>query len=128
MRFSILSSLAGDGMHNGLSGAQTSSNKSRTFKAVAIGIAWCCLAWLAFVPSIAAQTARALANKNDSDSLHQFNSSVRALVKRVTPSVVQLQVTGYGPVEGSRATTTLVFERRRATEPAATMVPVGYSE
>ncbi len=113
-------------MHNGLSGAQTSSNKSRTFKAVAIGIAWCCLAWLAFVPSIAAQTARALANKNDSDSLHQFNSSVRALVKRVTPSVVQLQVTGYGPVEGSRRTTSLVLGRQESIGSGVIIDPDGY--
>jgi hypothetical protein len=57
------------------------------------GPAWLCLVWLAFVPGIAAQTsARAVANKNDSNPLHQFNISIRALVKRVTPSVVQILI------------------------------------
>src|SRR5882672_11794835 len=47
------------------------------------------LACLVFAPSVAAQpSAQATASKNDSDSLHQFNSSIRALVRRVTPSVV----------------------------------------
>src|ERR1700752_1468408 len=35
------------------------------------------------------------------DSLHQFNTAVRRLVRQVTPSVVQVQASGYGPVENS---------------------------
>ena len=35
----------------------------------------------------------------ESDPLHQFNRAVRKLVKQVTPSVVQVLASGYGPVE-----------------------------
>lgn len=35
------------------------------------------------------------------DSLHQFNTAVRKLVSQVTPSVVQVQASGYGPVGNS---------------------------
>jgi serine protease Do len=74
-----------------------------------------CLACLVLGPSIEAQTStRGGVNKNDSDPLHQFNNSIRTLVKRVTPSVVQVMVTGYGPVEDSRSTTSLVIGRQQS--------------
>ena len=90
----------------------------------------CCASawlWLAFAPEFAAQTsARAVANKNDSDPLHQFNSSVRALVKRVTPSVVQVLVTGYGPVESSRGSTSLVLGKQESIGSGVIIDPDGY--
>ncbi len=92
------------------------------------GLLWLWLAWLAFVPSIAAQTsAQAVANKNNSDPLHQFNSSVRTLVKRVTPSVVQVMVTGYGPVEASGSTASLVLGRPRSHEVSTALAVAGGS-
>ena len=33
------------------------------------------------------------------DTLHKLNESVDALISRVSPSVVQILVTGYGPVD-----------------------------
>ncbi|MCM3903133.1 MAG: trypsin-like peptidase domain-containing protein [Pyrinomonadaceae bacterium] len=109
-------------MQNDLAGAQTVGNKKRAPKPVA----WLCLMWLALAPSIAAQTSARGSAKNDSDSLHQFNSSVRALVKRVTPSVVQVLVTGYGPVEGSRGATSLVLGRQESIGSGVIIDPDGY--
>lgn len=85
------------------------------------------LACLVFAPSVAAQSsAQATASKNDSDSLHQFNNSVRALVKRVTPSVVQVLVTGYGPVETNRGATSLVLGRQDSIGSGVIVDPDGY--
>ncbi len=118
---------AGDGMQNGLPGAQNIGNKSLAAKRVPMGLAWLCLAWLAFAPGIAAQTAALRAtNKNDSDPLQQFNSSVRALVNRVTPSVVQVIVTGYGPVEGSHGATSLVIGRQQSIGSGVIVDSEGY--
>ena len=79
-------------------GAGTMSTAKRTqleILAFPVSALLLVLACLAFAPDIAAQTsAQSAANTNDSDPLHQFNSSVRALVKRVSPSVVQVLVTG----------------------------------
>jgi serine protease Do len=92
-----------------------------------IGPLWLLLGWLVFAPGIAAQTsARLAASKFESDSLHQFNNSVRALVKRVTPSVVQVQATGYGPVESSRGTTSLVVGRQESIGSGVIIDPAGY--
>ena len=56
-----------------------------------------CLIWW-----LAATTSAQTSNRNhDFDALHQFNSAVRKLVSQVTPSVVQVVATGYGPVESS---------------------------
>ena len=85
------------------------------------------LACLVFAPSVAAQpSAQATASKNDSDSLHQFNSSIRALVRRVTPSVVQVLVTGYGPVETNRSSTSLVLGRQDSIGSGVIVDPDGY--
>src|ERR1044072_9103658 len=46
-------------------------------------------------------TAQTTKHNHDFDALHQFNSAVRKLVSQVTPSVVQVVATGYGPVESS---------------------------
>jgi serine protease Do len=48
------------------------------------------------------------------DALHQLNSSVELLVKRVSPSVVQVQATGFGATEeGEGGETALVVGRLR---------------
>ena len=46
-------------------------------------------------------TAQTTKHNHDFDPLHQFNGAVRKLVSQVTPSVVQVVATGYGPVESS---------------------------
>ncbi|HSE33367.1 MAG TPA: trypsin-like peptidase domain-containing protein [Pyrinomonadaceae bacterium] len=49
------------------------------------------------------------------DPLDQFNASVEDLVKKVWPSVVQIQVTSYGPREESdRGNTTVTVGRQRS--------------
>jgi serine protease Do len=58
--------------------------------------------------SLAAQT------KPSTDPLHQLNSSVESLVKKISPSVVQIAVTGYGAVEeNSRGTADITVGRQR---------------
>lgn len=48
-----------------------------------------------------AATARGQASQpqRSPDALHQFNDSVEALVERVSPSVVQIVVSGYSSTE-----------------------------
>src|SRR6185295_16817432 len=87
------------------------------------GLLWLCLVCLFLAPQVSAQTVTA---KVDFDPLHQLNSSVRALVKRVTPSVVQVLVTGYGPVEGSGGNTSLVLGRQQSIGSGVIIDPDGY--
>ena len=67
---------------------------------------------LLFAAALPAQTpGRAMAL----DPLHQFNSSIEALVKHVSPSVVQVLATGYGAVEeSSRSNMGLAVEKQRS--------------
>src|SRR6266478_9510446 len=49
------------------------------------------------------------------DELRKLNESAGALIKRVSPSVVQILVTGYGPLEeGEKGSTSAVIGRQRA--------------
>src|ERR1700722_14356767 len=49
------------------------------------------------------------------DLLHQLNSSIEALVQRVSPTVVQVQVTGYGSTqESNQGQTSLVISKQRS--------------
>jgi serine protease Do len=85
----------------------------------------CCgFAWGAcFAPRASAQT---VTSKGDPDPRHQLNNSVRALVQRVTPSVVQILVTGYGPVASSRGNTDLVVGKQESIGSGAIVDPDGY--
>src|SRR6185369_1718745 len=61
------------------------------------------------------------------DPLDQFNASVEQLVKRVWPSVVQIQVTSYGPREESeRGNTNIIVGRQRAVGSGFVIDPDGY--
>jgi serine protease Do len=61
------------------------------------------------------------------DELHKLNQSVNALIKKVSPSVVQILVTGYGPLEGGeRGNTTSVIGRQRAIGSGFVIDPSGY--
>src|SRR6266850_85193 len=82
-----------------------------------------CLLCLSLAPRVSAQTAIA---KGDSNPLQQLNNSVRDLVKRVKPSVVQVLVTGYGPVEGNRGDTNLVLGKQQSIGSGAIIDPDGY--
>src|SRR6185369_12816271 len=73
---------------------------SRGFAVKRYQLMYACLVWSFFMMTASAQTTN---QNHDFDSLHQFNNAVRKLISRVTPSVVQVLATGYGPVESNRS-------------------------
>jgi hypothetical protein len=53
--------------------------------------------------------------QNESDALHRSDDSVDALLRRVSPGVVQIVVTGYSTVsEGDRGNAGVVIGKRLA--------------
>ena len=82
-----------------------------------------CLIWLALAATASAQTT----NRNhDLDALHQFNSAVRKLVNQVTPSVVQVLATGYGPVESSSGNSSALVGMQQKIGSGVIIDPDGY--
>src|SRR5882672_10981538 len=68
-----------------------------------------------------------LAQDRSSDELHKFNESVDSLIKKVSPSVVQILVTGYGTLESAEhGTTGVVIGRQRAIGSGFVIDPDGY--
>ncbi len=62
-----------------------------------------------------------------SDALHQLNNSIEALVQRVSPTVVQILVTGYGSAENrNQKQTNDVIGRRQAIGSGVIVDPDGY--
>jgi serine protease Do len=81
-------------------------------------------AWFLASGSIAGQTPQ---NPGRPDALHQLNDSVEALVRRVSPAVVQIVVTGYASSEREqRGETNLIIGRERAIGSGAIVDPEGY--
>jgi len=67
------------------------------------------------------------AQERNENTLRKFNDSVDALIKKVSPSVVQILVTGYGPVESAeRGNTAVVIGRQRAIGSGFVIDPAGY--
>lgn len=61
------------------------------------------------------------------DPLHQLNDSIESLVQKVSPSVVQILVTGYGATEdGDHGQTADVIGRRQAVGSGVIVDPNGY--
>lgn len=61
------------------------------------------------------------------DNLRNLNQSVDALIKKVSPSVVQILVTGYGPLEeGDHGSTSTVIGRQRAIGSGFVIEESGY--
>src|SRR5215469_7773619 len=61
------------------------------------------------------------------DTLHKLNDSVDALIKKVSPSVVQILVTGYGLIEQDRSSSAAaVLGRQRAIGSGFVVDPDGY--
>lgn len=61
------------------------------------------------------------------DALHQLNESVEALVQRVSPSVVQILVSGYGSTEDSgQGQMSVVIGRQRTIGSGVIVDPEGY--
>jgi len=66
-------------------------------------------------------------NRNrDVDVLHQFNNAVRKLVSQITPSVVQVLATGYGPVESSSGNTGVMVGMQQKIGSGVIIDPNGY--
>jgi serine protease Do len=86
-------------------------------------MAACLTGCLLIASTVLAQAPR---GRGDSDALHQFDKSIQALVSRVRPSVVQIIVTGYGPVENSRSNTTLVIGRQQSIGSGVIVDPNGW--
>ena len=78
---------------------------------------------LSLVPHAAAQTQ----TKPEDNTLRKFNESVDALIHKVSPSVVQILVTGYGPLEETKSGDTgVVIGRQRAIGSGFVIDPSGY--
>jgi len=74
-----------------------------------------------------AGVARAQAGPAVPDALQQLNGSLTALAARVSPSVVQVLVTSYGPVdESTRRDTNLVIGRQRSIGSGVVVDAGGY--
>src|ERR1700688_2119540 len=75
-------------------------------------------------PSATAQTRESSRSAN---VLHQLNDSIEELVERVSPTVAQILVTGYGASEETqRGQTDLLVGRRRAIGSGVIVDPEGY--
>jgi serine protease Do len=82
------------------------------------------LLWLSSLPIATAQTREA---PRSADVLHQLNEAIEDLVQRVSPTVVQILVTGYGAAEETeRGQTDLLVGRRRAIGSGVIVDPEGY--
>lgn len=76
---------------------------------------------LSFVPRASAQT------RPDDNTLRKFSESVDELIRKVSPSVVQILVTGYGPLEETKSGNTgVVIGRQRAIGSGFVIDPDGY--
>src|SRR5262245_11446381 len=59
-------------------------------------------------------------------ALRELNSSVEALLRRVSPSVVQVVVTGYGPREGGSGDSPFEIVRQVTVGSGVILDPDGY--
>lgn len=72
-------------------------------------------------------TSSAGAQDHSLDNLRNLNQSVDALIKKVSPSVVQILVTGYGPLEeAEHGSTSTVIGRQRAIGSGFVIEESGY--
>ena len=111
------------GVHQRQPAAQIDGGNNRRYRSKALALLYLCAVCLCLVSRVSAQTTT---SKADLDPLHQFNNSVRTLVKRVTPSVVQVLVTGFGPVEGGGGDTNVVLGRQQSIGSGVIIDPDGY--
>jgi len=70
-----------------------------------------------------AQTGKAAAS---SSVLHELNAAVSRLVARVSPAVVQIRVTGYGPAGDAGGTEGPLVSRQRTIGSGVIVDPAGY--
>jgi serine protease Do len=80
-----------------------------------------------FLLILSSLCSHAMAQERATDELHKLNESVDALIKKVSPSVVQILVTGYGPLEDTEhGNTGVVIGRQRAIGSGFVIDPSGY--
>jgi serine protease Do len=80
-----------------------------------------------FALFLALQGTSAAAQDRGDNTLRKLNESVDALIKKVSPGVVQILVSGYGPVESSEhGNTATVIGRQRAIGSGFVIDPAGY--
>ncbi len=60
------------------------------------------------------------------DLLHQLSDSLEGVVRKVSPAVVQIVVTGYGPVEHEGQSDAAMIGRQRVTGSGVIVDPSGY--
>jgi serine protease Do len=73
------------------------------------------VAGVMFIAILALSFTSRVSAQAESDALRRWDESVDALVRRVSPSVVQIMVTGYGAVsEGARGNADVVIGRQKA--------------
>ncbi len=70
--------------------------------------------------------APAAAQSHTDDTLHKLNESVDALIRKVSPSVVQILVAGYGTVEETHGNTGVVIGRQKAIGSGFVVDSAGY--
>src|SRR5258708_12317337 len=72
------------------------------------------LALITFITILALGRATSTSAQAEIDPLRRWDESVDALLRRVSPSVVQITVTGYGAVsEGARGNADVVIGRHK---------------
>ena len=96
-------------------------NRSEPLRSPAVGL-------LCFVPLIltAGVRGRAQQRKESVDFLRELSSSSESLVRRVSPSVVQILTTGYGPVSERGGSEAAVVARQRTIGSGVIVDPDGY--
>ncbi|UCG51619.1 MAG: trypsin-like peptidase domain-containing protein [Candidatus Latescibacterota bacterium] len=92
---------------------------TRTHVVIQIMIVACC----AFLgPPLAAQES----SQTKPQSLNELSDSFEALSSRVSPAVVQIFATGYGPAQGASSSTSALISKRRAGGSGVILHPDGY--
>jgi serine protease Do len=87
----------------------------------------CSAVFALFVASLFYGSPAANAQSEPKDSaLRKLNESVDALIRKVSPSVVQILVTGYGTIEESHGNTGVVIGRQKAIGSGFVIDPDGY--
>src|SRR5258708_13620067 len=87
-----------------------------------------CLLLATFAQAQSRDTSRSLApdklvQAKSSKFLRELDSSLEAVVAKVSPAVVQIVVTGYGPLEDHGHTNTAVIVREHAIGPRIIVAP-----
>src|SRR5271165_2355362 len=76
---------------------------------------------------LAAEPSRCQTQTRSMDELRRMNESVDALIRKVSPSVVQILVSGYGQIEeAEHGNTGVVIGRQRAIGSGFIIDPSGY--